>query len=212
MPIAACRNARDHLAEWLSNVADPPASLQRPQSGGKHLWRLVGGQQTGQTCDFGHSAGAGRASPVAGISKPQSSGTCKSSQEDVSLLGAALESLASAAQRLEARPPDVSLRCAAPQLGELLQQQPPESRTAGNDCPHVHPAAEASGATHRTVATGGMAGAVGPQPKAPKAPISSAGCREIDPMLARVIEAWPKLPRAIQAAIRTLAETGRGEP
>ena len=120
-------------------------------------------------------------------------------------VAAALEALQAAGGP---RRPSVCLPSASPQLDDVLVGKPPEAAACAGQ-----PAGDS--ALDRLDAQLSSPHAQGQSPTRPAAPrkamppISSAGCREIDPALARVIDAWPKLPRSIQAAIRTLVETAR---
>jgi|GEM_PF-2539318 len=209
MPIAAGRHNRAELDELLSNVSAPPAHGRAPQAGAAGPCRLFSHGKAEGPRLFGSALRAGR-SAAGAVSKVSWQATIGEDDEHWAI-GAALESLATVEAQTAAKPADVSLRCVAPQLVELIQPPAHQPEQTSNDGTPAHLAAEPTAAAHRPGLAPHASGAVNSQPRTAKPPISSAGCREIDPVLARVIEAWPKLPRAIQAAIRTLVETGRSE-
>jgi hypothetical protein len=210
MPIAAGRHNRADLDELLSNVSAPPADGRPPRAGAAGPCRLFSHGTAEGPRLFGTATRAGL-SATAAVSKLPWQATTRADDEHWAS-GAALETLASVDTQTAAKPADVSLRCITPQLAELIQPAVHQPEPKSGDAAPTPSAAESSAAAHRSGAIPLASGAVTSQPRTAKPPISSAGCREIDPVLARVIEAWPKLPRAIQAAIRTLAETGRSEP
>ncbi len=210
MPIAAGRHERADLDDLLSNVPAAAARCKLPLSGADAPWRLVSGWAGDDAVPLGMMS-SGATTPASAARKTAGRSVRRRGPESWAF-GAALEALASMDADPSTKPADVSLRCAAPQLSELIEplEQPPLAAPSSDGVP-VQSATEASGAVHCIGLGASPGGTGGAQPRTAKPPISSAGCREIDPVLARVIEAWPKLPRAIQAAIRTLAETGRME-